>query len=208
MTYRLISATPSPYARNVRIALLEKGIAFETITEVPWHADTATPRHNPLEKLPVLLLPTGDAVYESRFILEWLEVMHPTPPLLPTDPRAALAARQVEVVCDGICDANVLLFFERRRAEPSEAWMARQRRKVDGGLQALDEWVRAGRIGAGFGLAEICTGTVLGYIAVRYPEHPWRSAYPALADISARLEQRPSFRATVPVPQSITEAVV
>lgn len=208
MSYRLISATPSPYARKVRIALLEKGIPFETITEVPWHGDTATPRHNPLEKLPVLLPPAGEAVYESRFILEWLEVMHPTPPLLPAEPHAALFARQVEVVCDGICDATVLLFFERRRAAPSEPWMARQRRKVDGGLRALDEWVRAGRIGQGFGLAEICTGTVLGYLAVRYPEHPWRNDHPALAAISARLEERASFRATVPVPQSITEAVV
>jgi glutathione S-transferase len=97
--YRLISATPSPYARKVRIALLEKSIAFELQTEVPWHADTATPAYNPLEKLPVLITADGTGIYESRFILEWLEVMHPEPRLLPRDPVAALAARQVEVIC-------------------------------------------------------------------------------------------------------------
>jgi hypothetical protein len=55
--YKLISATPSPYARKVRIQLAEKGIPFELITEVPWNADTQTPRYNPLEKLPVYFVP-------------------------------------------------------------------------------------------------------------------------------------------------------
>ena len=34
--YKVISATPSPYARKVRIALAKKGVPFELITEVPW----------------------------------------------------------------------------------------------------------------------------------------------------------------------------
>ncbi len=61
---RLISATPSPYARKVRIALAEKAIPFELLTEVPWNADTSLPRYNPLEKLPVLILDDGSTVYE------------------------------------------------------------------------------------------------------------------------------------------------
>ena len=209
MTYQLISATPSPYARKVRIALIEKGIPFVLRTEVPWHADTATPAYNPLEKLPVLVLPDGTGVYESRFILEWLEVRHPEPPLLSRNSELALRARQIEVICDGVCDATVLLFFERRREAPSEPWMARQRRKVDGGLAALAAAVRPGfLVGDTFGLADICAGTVLRYLSVRYPEHPWRETHLALAALSDRLEQRPSFAVTVPVPQSITQAVV
>ena len=69
MMLKLISATPSPYARKVRITLAEKGIPFELVTEVPWDSTTQTPRHNPLEKLPVLILYDGSSVYESRFIL-------------------------------------------------------------------------------------------------------------------------------------------
>ena len=83
--YRVISATPSPYARKVRIALAEKGIPFELATEVPWDSTTETPAYNPLEKLPVLVLPDGRGLYKSRFILEWLEAKHPEPPLLPAD---------------------------------------------------------------------------------------------------------------------------
>lgn len=207
--YTLISATPSPYARKVRIALLEKELPFTLQTEVPWHGATATPAYNPLEKLPVLVLPDGTGIYESRFILEWLEVRHPTPRLLPDDPEEILAARQVEVIADGVCDAVVLLFFERMRAEPSAEWMARQRRKVEGGVRALAE--RAGDgvlVGNRFGLADIAAGTALRYLAVRFPEFDWAAQYPNLAAMSARLEARPSFAATVPVPQSITEKVV
>jgi len=207
--YTLISATPSPYARKVRIALIEKGIPFSLQTEVPWHGTTATPGYNPLEKLPVLIMPDGTGIYESRFILEWLEVKHPTPRLLPDSPEEILAARQVEVIADGVCDAVVLLFFERMRAEPSQEWMARQRRKVEGGVRALAE--RAGEgflVGGRFGLADIAAGTALRYLAVRFAEFDWARMYPGLAAMSSRLEARPSFAATVPVPQSITEKVV
>ena len=81
---------------------------------------------------------------------------------------------------------------------------------MDGGLRALAgiagdrEWV----VGDGFGLADIATGTVLRYLDVRFPEHPWRSQYPNLVALSARLEARPSCAGSVPVPQVIRDKVV
>ena len=133
---RLLSATPSPYARKVRIALAEKGLPFELVTEVPWSPEAATPRHNPLGKLPVLVLDDGETVYESRLILEWLEVRHPDPALFPRDPDELLAAKRLEVLADGVCDALVLLAWERRRPEAhrSRPWTERQARKVERGV--------------------------------------------------------------------------
>ncbi|MEZ5855893.1 MAG: glutathione S-transferase N-terminal domain-containing protein [Hyphomicrobiaceae bacterium] len=210
--YTLLSATPSPYARKVRIALLEKGIAFTLKTEVPWDASTETPKWNPLEKLPVLITETGEAIYESRFILEWLEARHPTPALLPETTDERLAARQMEVLADGVCDAFVLHFFERHRDsdKQSGAWLARQKRKIDGGLKEIARRVgeREFAVGDRFGLADIAAATVVGYLAVRYRELDWASAYPDLAAYSARMERRPSFAATQPVPQTISDKVV
>lgn len=208
----LISATPSPYARKVRIALAEKGIPFSLRTEVPWDSTTATPRYNPLEKLPVLILEDGSSIYESRFILEYLEAKFPGTPMLPADIDGQLAARHVEVLADGICDACVLLFWERHRPveQQSREWMARQQRKVDGGLAALAR-IAADRdyvIGDRFGLADIVTGTVLGYLSVRFAELPWRDRHPNLAALSERLERRPSFQQSVPYPQVISDKVV
>jgi glutathione S-transferase len=210
--YRLISATPSPYARKVRIALAEKAIPFELVSEVPWDRTTMTPRYNPLEKLPILLLDNGDSIYESAYILEYLELKHPTPALLSTDGDERLASRRFEVLCDGICDAVVLTFFERRRpvACQSLAWSARQQRKIEGGVREMARLVgdRHWVVGERFGLGDIAVGTALGYLSVRLAEFDWRVLYPNLAAFSARVEQRPSFAGSRPVPQTINDAVV
>ncbi len=119
---QLISATPSPYARKVRIVLAEKGIPFELLTEVPWDSTTKTPLYNPLEKLPVLILEDGSAVYESHYILECIEAKFPmTTPMLTAETDEKLFAKKVEVVVDGMCDALVLLFFEKQRTQGTQS---------------------------------------------------------------------------------------
>ncbi len=209
---RLISATPSPYARKVRIALTEKGLPFALATEVPWNDDTTLPRHNPLEKLPVLIVEGEAPLFQSSFILEWLERRHPTPPLLPPDTDGILAAKRLEVLADGICDAVILIMFERQRSVEGQSapWIARQRRKIDGGVAALADAVgrRRWAIGTEFGLADIAVGSALGYLGLRFPEKDWRGENPNLATYADALFARPSFAATMPVAQSIRDRVV
>lgn len=208
---RLISATPSPYARKVRIALAEKGIAFDLVTEVPWNEDTTLPLYNPLEKLPVLLLHDGTSLFESSYILEWLERRYPRPPLLPADDDGILEAKRYQVLADGVCDAFVLMFFERQRGEQASApWIARQKRKVEGGLTAIAASIgeRPTAVRDEFGLGDIAVGSALGWLRIRFPELDWPGRWPNLARYTARLEERPSFRETVPSPQTIRDRVV
>src|SRR5437879_13018573 len=93
---KLLSATPSPYARKVRIALIEKGIPFELKTEMPWNPDTAAPKFNPLGKIPVLVLDDGRVVHDSKVIVEYLETLGRSPQLLPAAPSLRLTAEQLE----------------------------------------------------------------------------------------------------------------
>ncbi|KAJ9603445.1 hypothetical protein H2200_012223 [Cladophialophora chaetospira] len=218
MVLKLISATPSPYARKVRIALAEKSIPFELVTEVPWDRTTQTPQYNPLEKLPVLIDTEAQtdedrSVYESHFILDWVEHKFPPPEyvsLTPDTKGDELFAKKVQVITDGICDACVLMFFEKQRSSPSEEWASRQRRKVDGGLKKLAEWVgdQDFLVGGRFTTADIAAGSVLGYLRVRFAEHPWQDLYPSLKRYSDQLEARTSFKDTVPVPQTISDKIV
>ncbi|KAK5198316.1 hypothetical protein LTR92_002561 [Exophiala xenobiotica] len=240
MVLKLISATPSPYARKVRIALAEKSIPFELVTEVPWDSTTQTPQYNPLEKLPVLIdteagkdsEDEGEAVYESHFILDWIEYNFAPPryvSLTPDTKEGELFAKKVQVIADGMCDACVLMFFEKQRSSPSPDWTARQRRKVDGGLKQLAAWVAEAEAeadkekakanenreedfflvnGGRFTLADIAAGCVLGYLRVRFAEHPWQEEYPHLKRYSDRLEARESFKDTVPTPQTISDRIV
>lgn len=134
-------------------------------------------------------------------------------PLLPkcdTQVDARLFAKQVEVVADGICDAQVLIFFEKQRGDGriSEEWMSRQQRKIDGGLKALANWLNEDKqylVEESFGLADIAAGSVLGYLKVRVPDHPWREIHPHLARYSDDLEKRQSFKHTLPIPQQISD---
>ena len=209
--YKLISATPSPYARKVRIQLAEKGIPFELITEVPWNSETQTPRWNPLEKLPVLICPNGESVFESRYINEWIEMRHPEPPLVPKDIDGILAVKRFEIIVDGACDAMVLMFWEKAREEDkrSAPWYARQQRKLDGALRELSRVIGDKRYchGDRFSMADIASGTLLRFITVRWPDNDWREKYPNLAVYSDQLEERPSFATTRPVPQVIRDRV-
>ncbi|KPI44230.1 putative GST-like protein [Cyphellophora attinorum] len=218
MGLTLISATPSPYARKVRISLHEKGIPFTLQTEVPWDSTTQTPQHNPLEKLPVLIDDSGKgeptSVYESHFILEWLEAYYGPDQgykgILPKGKADELLAKQVQVVADGVADACVLMFFEKQRDQPSKEWIARQERKVNGGLKALSRWVgdKEFIVGDELSLADIAAGTVLGYMKVRYPTQDWQEDYPNLKQYSDRLEERESFKDTKPYPQKISDKIV
>jgi len=63
-------------------------------------------------------------------------------------------------------------------------------------------------VGEGFSLGDIALGTAVGYLGVRYPQLDWKTLYPNLAAHSAKLEQRESFRTSVPVPQTIRDKVV
>lgn len=182
------------------------------LTDVPWNPGTATPQYNPLEKVPVLILDDGTTVYESRFILEYLEIKHPDPPMFPKEADALPAAKRLEVPADGICDVAVLIIFERMRPEDrrSASWEARQRRKVEGGLNEVVRLVpEAGFcVGDSFGLADIAVGSLLDYVALRLPEFDWSDRYPNLVGLRDRLSARPSFQETVPTPQQIDRAVV
>lgn len=215
--FTLISATPSPYARKVRIALAEKKLPFTLQTEVPWDSTTQTKQYNPLEKLPVLILEDGkSAVYESSYILEWIEAKYPDPPLLPgpDDIDARLFAKKIQVVADGICDALVIAFFEKMRdpEKQSQPWIDRQMRKVEGGLKALGEWAEQRQgdylVGDKLGLADIAVGSVCGYLACRWPDHGWKDTYPALKKHWQMLEEIPSFKDTRPSPQTMKDKVV
>ncbi len=209
---KLLSATPSPFARKARIALAEKGIEFQLVTEVPWNRDASAPRYNPLGTIPVLILDDGTTVYDSGFIVQYLELTHPEPPLLPRDVPGILAHRRLEVLGDGICDAVVLIVIERNREAvlQSAPWIERQRAKIERAVAELARLVDPATpfaCGDAFGLGDIAVGSALGYLDLRFPEFDWRTPHPHLVALAQRLGERESFKATRPSAQTLRDRV-
>jgi glutathione S-transferase len=206
---KLVIARPSPFARKARIALLEKGIAFETILENPWQPETTVPNVNPLGKVPALILDGGRVIHDSTVIVEYLETLGAPPDLIPKSPELRVAHKQLEAIADGVCDAVVLITLEVARTPElrSMDWIERQRRKVVAGINELARLLGKGEwfTSAGFGLGEVATVCALDYIDIRLPAFDWRSSGGNLADLHARLSERPSFAQTKPESQALPQ---
>ena len=165
---KLINAGPSPFGRKVMVALHEKQVPFAVEWDIPWHRDTIVGAHNPLEQLPILIAEDGETVYESSYILEWIDLRFPEPPLTPADPEARLAMGRYRVLAVGVMDALVRTNFELSRppAQQSREWVSRHIRKINGGLRELDRLIgdRDLAVGEALSLADIEVGCVLGQL--------------------------------------------
>ena len=204
---KLIIARPSPYARKVRVALIEKSCDCEIVVENPWLPDTRVTDANPLGKVPALLLEDGRVIHDSKVIIEYLETLGMPPALIPGEPKQRVAHKQIEALADGVCDAVVLIALEGARPEDkrSDVWLERQRKKVAEGVSELERLISGKESFAshGFGLAEVATVCALDYVDFRFPDYQWRTHAPGLVGLHERLSARPSFSTTMPESQVI-----
>jgi len=200
---KLLYSVGSPYARKVRIVAAEKRIDIEMVQVVLAAADSPVNQHNPLGKIPVLILDDGDSLFDSRVIVEYLDHRTPVAHLIPQDHSLKIQVRRWEALADGVCDAAILAIQEGRRAEDKQdtTVIAKQRGKVERGLIALNQDL-AGRkwcVGDNFSLADISLGCMLGYLALRMPEIDLAAQYPNLNNHYYALMKRASFSQTQPV---------
>lgn len=199
---KLIGSLTSPYVRKIRIVLAEKKIDCEFVVDSPWVEGNQISRHNPLGKVPVLLLDDDSTIYDSRVIAEYLDAVAPNNRLIPASGRERINVKRWEALADGVLDAAVAAFLESRRrdGERSPTWLARQRGKVDAGLLAMAQelgdlpWCH----GSGISLADISVGCALGYVSFRLGDIPWATQHPNLGAFHAKLMQRPAFAETIP----------
>ena len=202
---KLIGSLTSPYVRKVRIVMAEKKLTCELVQEDVWSQQTKITQSNPLGKVPCLILEGGEALFDSRVIVEYLETLSPVGKLLPSLGRERAAVKTWEALADGLCDAAILLRLEktwagRKDSERSPAWIARQMDKINASLKAMSQGLgeRAFCFGSHLSLADIAVGCALGYLDFRFTDLDWRKSYPNLNLLHDKLLQRGSFSSTAP----------
>src|SRR6185295_5067139 len=84
----------SNYYNKAKMALLEKGVPFEESYAATGNPNEAMLECSPLGKVPYITTEHG-ALCESQAIVEYLETVHPQPPLLPSDPWQAAKVREL-----------------------------------------------------------------------------------------------------------------
>ena len=204
---KLIIATPSPYARKIRVIMREKKIKFEEIIDVPWNTNTLTHGLNPLGKIPILLLEDHEPLFDSKVIAQYLDNFKPNPLFYPTNLEENTYAKLLETVADGICDSIVLIFLENSRKETlrSKTWIKRQERKIVEGIKFLANNLQEKKyfVGNFFSIADISVFTCLEYLDLRFPKFRWRDKYQNLVSYWEIHQNRQSFLETKPVAQII-----
>jgi len=201
---KLLGAYTSPYVRKVRIVLAEKKLDYQFALEDVWGSDAITSA-NPLGKVPCLVMEGGEAVFDSRVIVEYVDTLSPVGKLIPGNGRERAEVRTWEALGDGLLDAAVLARLEqtwpgRSEGERSAAWTERQLGKIDAALKAMAKGLadKPYCIGIHFTLADIAVGCAVGYLDFRFPQIKWRAAHPNLAKLAHKLAQRQSFIDTLP----------
>jgi glutathione S-transferase len=194
---KLIGSTSSPYVRKVRIVMAEKKLDYDFVTEDVWAADSTISQSNVMEG--------GEALFDSRVIVEYLDTLSPVGKLIPAVGRERAEVKTWEALADGVLDAAILARLEshwagRNKAHRSQAWIDRQLLKVHASLKAMSQGLGEKPFCAGIylSLADIAVGCALGYLDFRFPDIDWRGSYPNLARLHDKLLQRQSFADTGP----------
>jgi len=202
---KLIGAITSPYVRKVRIVMAEKKLDYQFLPEDVWSADTTIAASNPLGKVPCLIMEGGEAVFDSRVIVEYLDTLSPVGKLIPVQGRERAEVKTWEALADGVLDASILARLEatwpgRNDAQRCEAWIDRQIGKIHGALKSMSQGLGEKPFCSGihFSLSDVAVGCALGYLDFRFPTIDWRTPYPNLVKLNDKLVLRQSFADTVP----------
>lgn len=202
---RLIGATTSPYVRKVRIVMAEKKLEYTFVEENVWAADTTIYHANPLGKVPCLILDAGEALFDSRVIVEYLDILSPVGKLIPASGRERAEVKTWEALADGLLDASILARLEatwagRTEEQRCQAWIDRQMVKIHVSLKAMSTGLGDKPYCSGIllSLSDIAVGSALGYLDFRFPSIDWRDSYPNLAKLQEKLMLKQSFMDTIP----------
>lgn len=199
---KLYTSLTSPFARKVRIAVIEKGLSdlVETIVLDPWASPDELVRVNPLSQVPTLVLDDGLPLSNSDTIIGWLERQYPTPALLPDDEKLRTQALAIAALTQGMIECTVDIVLERRKTtvQQSRAMIERRLVTIDRVIDTLA--VRFEPNTRHFHLDGMGVACALAYLDLRVPERDWRKRSKPLAAWQAWAVERDSMRATQPQP--------
>jgi glutathione S-transferase len=113
---KLLYQTHSPFARKVLVFAHEAGLADRITVEhhetSPTRANHAVFAENPLGKVPVLLRPGQEPIFDSNVICAYLDTLHSGPKLIPADGEARWRALRFEAAAQGLADSGISLRWE------------------------------------------------------------------------------------------------
>lgn len=176
---KILYSPASPYSAKVRMAAKFAGIDAEAVLTDTNAAPAELVDNNPLGKIPTLITDEGQAIYDSRAIMQFLDRTGGKR----LYPRNAVKRTDVEVMealCDGICDCLLAIMYERR-FRPVELvhqeWIDKQWGKA---IRALDHLeANLPRITKAPNGGHLALAALIGYLGLRFSGQ-WERGRPKL----------------------------
>ncbi len=198
----ILRSTPSsPFGRKVRMAIDTLGLndRVEIVPASTTDASDTLRSQNPLGKMPCLITTSGEAIYDSGVIIEYLQEVAGSDRIVKLSGPARWRALTLARLADGITEAALLIVYEGRFRAPEqrvESWVQYQAEKIQ---RALTAFTLAPPSEAHVDLVSIGLSCALGYLDFRKPVE-WRDSF---MEMAAWLE---SFEALHPVFQKTRPA--
>ena len=185
---KILFAPASPYSSKVRMAARYSGLDLEEVRTDTSAEGPELVGNNPLGKIPTLITDDGNAVYDSRAIMQFID-RTTGKKLYPRNAARRTEAEVLEALCDGICDALLVIIYERRyRPEEKvhQEWIDRQWRRVERGLDHLN--ANLPRTTKSLHGGHFALAALLGYLAIRF-EGKWERGRAKLKNWPAKFEK-------------------
>ena len=196
---RLIGSPTSPFVRKVRVLLIEKGfddIEVENVNAFEYPKELLA--HNPMSRVPVMVLTNGVAFYDSKLIVDYIETTMQGPKFIPDAGASRWFVLQAQAHADTMIDVAIRAMLERKR--PAEKQMKekiiRDEIAVARGIVAAAKIVKG--MEPQLNLGHIAIACALGYIDFRLSHIKWRDRHPELSAWYQEMRLRASMQSTAP----------
>ncbi|WP_404862222.1 glutathione S-transferase family protein [Georhizobium sp. MAB10] len=184
---RILVSPASPYSAKVRMAATYAGLSFESVLTDTNAEPAELVANNPLGKIPLLLTDDGNAVFDSRAIMQFID-RETRRKLYPRNPAKRTEVDVLEALCDGTCDCLLAMVYERRfRPEEKvhQEWIDKQWKKVERALDHLE--ANLPRTTKSLNGGHFALAALLGYLSLRF-EGKWERGRPKLKNWPKKFE--------------------
>lgn len=132
---KLYYSPTSPFVRKINVFAIEAGLnkQIEWIKTNPWQVEDILTAENPLSQVPTLITDDGMVLYDSSVICEYLDSLHSCEKFIPQEPEIRWPALRLQALADGILDAGILRFLEKKREPENQSvdWDVTQKKSVE-----------------------------------------------------------------------------
>ncbi|MCA8928454.1 MAG: glutathione S-transferase family protein [Alphaproteobacteria bacterium] len=203
---KLLGGFLSPYVRRTAVSLNLTGLNWESVQVSVWDDPNAVKQHNPLVRVPTLVLDDGEALVESYAILDAIDELAGAKRLTPASGAERRRVMKATAVAAGAIDKTIWAVYELRfhdKEHVSRKWVEHNEAQALGGFEWLDNAAKAAGdgwlCGPAITEADVTAAVGFSFASKVRPKLGLAEKFPALAAHNARCEALDAFK-NAPLP--------